>query len=116
VDLAVLDSLDEVMGSRAETEAMLAEFLEHAEGWVVAITKEVAPGDRSDGHRAAHTLASSAATLGAHPLGRAAREIERTLATGGTPDVASRARLSALLVEVRAAWELAEREPRRSTT
>ncbi len=104
VDLSALDGLDEILGSRAETAEMLREFLVHAQGWTSAIERETQCGASTEGYRAAHTLATSAASVGAHALSRVARDLEHRFETDVLPDGAARARADVLLREARAAW------------
>lgn len=116
VDLGLLASLDEMFGSAGDTRQTLADFLVSAERWTRDIAGETRPGGKTDGHRAAHTLASSAAMVGAHALARAARSIERALFQGIVPDEATRRAPIALLDETRVAWIAAGRAEAASPT
>lgn len=109
IDLGALATMDEVLGSKLETADLIAEFLDNADEWTAAVASQTEPGSLTPGHRAAHTLATSAATMGAHALGKAAREIEHALAAGEVPDEKRRRRLAVLLDEVRTTWAAAGR-------
>lgn len=108
IDVAVLDELDAYFEDRAETDRMLAELLESAERWTRLFVEDP---ESPEAHRAAHTLASSAAMVGAHALASAAREIEHALVRGRRPDPDVLARPAVLLARARAAWD--ERARRR---
>lgn len=104
IDLGVLDRMDDVLGGASETNDLVAEFLRSASAWSEAIASERTMGSGSEGHRAAHTLASSAAMVGALGLARRARALEEAFARGPFPDQEARSEIGAMLAAVRATW------------
>ena len=77
IDVAALDALEVAVGDDREFVRELVEsYLEDAPRQIDAIRAAVARGDVELVHRAAHTLKSISATIGAEALSAAARELE----------------------------------------
>jgi len=86
VDRDVLDDLERAVGDdRAFLRDVIDTFLDEAPRMVATIREGIATGDVESTSRAAHTLKSNAATLGALGLSAMARELE-TLTSVATTD------------------------------
>jgi len=86
VDRDVLDDLEHAVGDdRAFLRDVIDTFLDEAPRMVATIREGIATGDVESTSRAAHTLKSNAATLGALGLSAMARELE-TLTSVATTD------------------------------
>ncbi|MEA2828157.1 MAG: hypothetical protein QOG43_2596 [Actinomycetota bacterium] len=103
LDPAAIDRLVLAFGheGRGVVAELVATFLAEAPSRLDALRRGVASGDPREVHRAAHTLKSGAATLGASELAAVCREVE---ALGGAGDVAGAA---ALVPAVEAGYDLA---------
>jgi signal transduction histidine kinase/DNA-binding response OmpR family regulator len=83
IDRAVLTRLSESMGGDdAFVAELIEQFLADAPGYVAAAREALATHDAEAVRRAAHTLKSNAATLGASELADLSRELEAAAATG----------------------------------
>ena len=74
-DPTALDRLCEMTNAEFVVEA-LGDFVEHAQGFLQTIRTAFAEGRAEELHRAAHTLKSNSASIGATALRDAARELE----------------------------------------
>lgn len=99
------------LGGSALVSQMLALFREHAPQRVEAIRDAVAAEDWASAGRAAHTLVSTAGSVGAMELMQRARDLEETAATGRTGEVPGLAtRLTDAFARVGEPLAAAERE------
>ena len=103
LDPAAIDRLVLAFGEegRSVVAELVAPFLAEAPSRLDALRQGIASGDSREVHRAAHSLKSGAATLGALDLADVCREVE---ALGGAGDVAGAA---ALVPAVEAGYEVA---------
>ena len=77
VDRDVLDDLERAVGDdRAFLRDVIDSFLDEAPRMIATIREGITTGDVKSTNRAAHTLKSNAATLGALGLSALARELE----------------------------------------
>ncbi len=77
IDVAVLDALEQAIGDdRAFLRELVETYLEDAPRQITAMRTGLGGGDVEQVHRAAHTLKSISATVGANALSAAARELE----------------------------------------
>jgi GAF domain-containing protein/CheY-like chemotaxis protein/HPt (histidine-containing phosphotransfer) domain-containing protein len=91
IDRAVLSRLSASMGGDDEFVAeLIDQFLADAPGYMAAAREALANGDAEAVRRAAHTLKSNAATLGANELADSSRELEARAATGSMEGGADR--------------------------
>jgi CheY-like chemotaxis protein len=91
IDRAVLTRLSQSMGGDdAFVAELIDQFLADAPGYVAAVREGLAADDAEAVRRAAHTLKSNAATLGANELADRSRELETTAATGSLEGGAER--------------------------
>ena len=109
INLAFLEPLRELdpSGGMGFARQILQIFLETTGDTLGQIDQAVAAGDAEGLRRAAHTLKSSSAYVGAEKLSRLFQQLE-ALGRDGKPEAAN-----ALLVEMRQAYQLAAREIRR---
>ena len=99
------------LGGSALVSQMLALFREHAPLRVAAISEAVAAQDWVAAGRAAHTLVSTAGSVGAMELMQRARDLEEAVATGRTAEVPGLAtRVAAAFALVDDPLAAAERE------
>jgi HPt (histidine-containing phosphotransfer) domain-containing protein len=75
------------LGGTALLSEMLSLFREHAPQRVEAVRDAVAAKDWASAARAAHTLVSTAGSVGAMELMQRARDLEEAVATGRTAEV-----------------------------
>ena len=77
IDAALLDSLEQAIGDdRALLRELIETYLEDAPRQIDMMRSGLAARDVEQSHRAAHTLKSISATVGATALSAAARELE----------------------------------------
>ena len=110
VDRSFVERLHRLGGS-ALVSQMLTLFREHAPQRVEAISEAVAAADWAAAGRAAHTLVSTAGSVGAMELMQRARDLEEAVATGRTAEVPGLAtRVAAAFALVDDPLAAAERE------
>jgi two-component system sensor histidine kinase BarA len=78
------------LGGESLVARMIAIFLDNAPHRVAAATRAAATGDVTGVERAAHSLKSMAANVGAHRLRDAAELLETGIVTGNGGDLAAR--------------------------
>ena len=77
IDVAVLDALEQAIGDdRAFLRELVETYLEDALRQIESLRDGLGDGDVERVHRAAHTLKSISATVGAEALSAASRELE----------------------------------------
>jgi len=77
IDVAALDDLEVALGDdRVALRDLIETYLDDAPRLIGDIRAGVAAGDVEEVHRAAYTLKSTSATVGAEALAAAARELE----------------------------------------
>jgi signal transduction histidine kinase/DNA-binding response OmpR family regulator len=110
-DPTALDRLREMTNEAFVAEA-LGDFLEDAPGFLEAIRRDLSAGQVDEVRRAAHTLKSNSATVGAAVLSTAAGELEALARTGRLDDPAASvaARLETAFNQVRPILQQARRE------
>ncbi len=86
--IAALQALDEP-GSRALVTQLVTSFVQAADGQFARVAEAVAAGDAKTASRAAHSLKSSAANLGAEVLAGHYRELEQCGREGRLGDAAA---------------------------
>jgi HPt (histidine-containing phosphotransfer) domain-containing protein len=86
-DSAALESLRELGGDDFVVE-VIDTFLEDAPGLLVTIRRSLDEGDTDELRRAAHTLKSNGATLGAGEFSELCRELEQRAKNGELDDAA----------------------------
>jgi len=87
IDRAALDRLAELTGDRGFVRSLMADFPAEARALVAAVSTAV-PESLPDARRAAHTLKSVAANLGAVTLSACAARVERAASDGDQAEVA----------------------------
>lgn len=86
VDLTVIDQLVQDLGDPAVVTGVISTFVTDAPRRLAVIAAVNGPGDAADVGRAAHTLKSTAALLGASALADACAEIEEICQAGRLPE------------------------------
>jgi len=106
LDQNVLLELREQLGDAEAVHAIITTFLQSTPGLLATLREAVGKSDAAQVRRAAHTLKSSSAMLGARALSLACAELERLGRVGEMGDAAARAAaLDALYADVRPALE-----------
>jgi len=101
-DVAVIDRLVELFGDRAPAGQLVEIFLQESPQLVDSVAQGLACNDLEESRRAAHSLKSSAATVGALRLSAASARIEGVLRSGRVDSArAELAQLQAELDQVR---------------
>jgi signal transduction histidine kinase/DNA-binding response OmpR family regulator len=90
LDREVLRQLEEELGGAEALRQIVATFLDSAPGFLAALRDAAGRGDPSGMERAAHTLKSTSAMLGATALSVQCAELERLGRAGTVPDALSR--------------------------
>jgi signal transduction histidine kinase/CheY-like chemotaxis protein/HPt (histidine-containing phosphotransfer) domain-containing protein len=99
---SVLHELREQLGDAESVHKVVTTFLHSTPGLLAALREAAGKGDATEVRRAAHTLKSSSAMLGARALSLACEELERLSRLGDVADAPARvAALEALYVDVR---------------
>ena len=88
VDEAVLEALAEDLGDEAIVASLVATFLDELPARRQAISEAATGGELDGARRAAHTLKSTSAMLGAVALGRACRDLEAAAAASDVAELA----------------------------
>jgi len=106
LDPNVLAELRDQLGDGDAVRTIITTFLQSAPGLLASLRDAAGKGDAAELRRAAHTLKSSSAMLGARALSLACTELERLSRVGEIGDAAARvAALDALYADVRPALE-----------
>jgi HPt (histidine-containing phosphotransfer) domain-containing protein len=105
IDPAAFDRLVEMTGGDREfVDELVDTYLSDGTDQVAAMHAALAAGDLSGLERAAHSLKSGSATVGAIALGERCRSLEEAARTGDVPDGEERvAAIESGFVEVRGA-------------
>ena len=112
-DPTALDRLREITNEAFIVEA-LGDFLEDAPRFLEAIRRGLSEGEVAEVRRAAHTLKSNAANVGARALAAACRELEALARAGRADDAAAAkarevdtqySRVSPILQQARSEWQ-----------
>jgi len=101
LDRSVLRELQEQLGDAESVRKVIATFLRSTPGLLTALHDAAVKGDADGLRRAAHTIKSSSAMLGARALSAGCEELERLSRAGDVADAPARvAALEARYVEV----------------
>ncbi|MEK6985065.1 MAG: Hpt domain-containing protein [Candidatus Thermoplasmatota archaeon] len=93
--------LADIGGDRATLAAILAQFLEEAPANLATLRQSSAAGEAAEARRAAHSLKSTAAQMGAMRLSELCRDIEHAAAAGTLPTPQALDALDALWSDTR---------------
>lgn len=93
--------LADIGGDRATLAAIIAQFLAEAPDNLATLRRSAAAGETAEARRAAHSLKSTAAQMGAMRLSETCRDIEQGAAAGNLPTPQSLDALEALWRDAR---------------
>ena len=106
LDRSALLELREQLGDAETVSTIVTTFLQSTPGLLATLRSAAGKGDAAEVRRAAHTLKSSSAMLGARALSAACAELERLSRLGDVGDAAARvAALDVLYADVRSALQ-----------
>jgi HPt (histidine-containing phosphotransfer) domain-containing protein len=113
IDPAAFDRLVEMTGGDREfVDELVDTYLSDGTDQIAAMHAALAAGDPSGLERAAHSLKSGSATVGAIALGERCRSLEEAARTGDVPDGAERVAAIAKAFDAAASGLRAERAAR----